>query len=36
MVVDLSISLASAGGYEAVQMRRISEETEVALGTLYS
>ena len=36
VVVDLAISLASAGGYEAVQMRRISEETGVALDTLYS
>ena len=36
VVVDLAIALASAGGYEAVQMRRSSEETGMALGTLYS
>lgn len=27
--------LASAGGYDAVQMRTVAEEAQVALGTLY-
>src|SRR6202046_4175698 len=30
-----TLSLASKGGYDAVQMRAVSERADVALGTLY-
>lgn len=35
-VVDAGIALASEGGYEAVQMRDVSERAGVALGTIYN
>jgi TetR/AcrR family transcriptional regulator, cholesterol catabolism regulator len=34
-VVKAAISLASSGGYEAVQMRDVAAKARVALGTLY-
>lgn len=34
-ILDACAGLASRGGYEAVQMREVAEEAQVALGTLY-
>ena len=34
-ILDATISLASEGGFDAVQMRAVAEQAEVALGTLY-
>jgi AcrR family transcriptional regulator len=34
-IISATLSLASRGGYEAVQMREVAERSEVALGTLY-
>ena len=34
-ILDATIALASQGGFEAVQMRAVAEQAEVALGTLY-
>ncbi|MGP3970971.1 TetR family transcriptional regulator [Streptomyces sp. 6N223] len=34
-ILDASTELASAGGFDAVQMREVSEAAGVALGTLY-
>lgn len=34
-ILDTTISLASEGGYDAVQMRAVAEKSDVALGTLY-
>lgn len=34
-ILDASTRLASAGGFDAVQMREVAEISEVALGTLY-
>jgi TetR/AcrR family transcriptional regulator, cholesterol catabolism regulator len=34
-ILDATLSLASKGGYEAVQMRAVAERADVALGTLY-
>jgi AcrR family transcriptional regulator len=34
-ILDATLALASKGGYEAVQMRAVAEQAEVALGTLY-
>ncbi len=34
-ILDATISLASEGGYDAVQMRVVAHRAEVALGTLY-
>jgi AcrR family transcriptional regulator len=34
-VVDAAMALAAKGGYEAVQMRAVSQEADVALGTIY-
>ena len=34
-IITATLSLASRGGYEAVQMREVAERSEVALGTLY-
>lgn len=34
-ILDATIALASAGGFEAVQMRAVAERADVALGTLY-
>ena len=34
-ILDATISLASQGGFDAVQMRAVAEKADVALGTLY-
>lgn len=34
-ILDVTIALASEGGYDAVQMRVVARRAEVALGTLY-
>jgi AcrR family transcriptional regulator len=34
-MLDATITLATKGGYEAVQMRAVAENADVALGTLY-
>ncbi len=34
-ILDATIELATAGGFEAVQMRAVAEQADVALGTLY-
>jgi AcrR family transcriptional regulator len=34
-VVAAAMSLATDGGYDAVQMRAVSQEADVALGTIY-
>jgi len=34
-MLDMAIQLASEGGYEAVQMRDVAVNADVALGTLY-
>ena len=34
-VIEAAVSLASVGGYDAVQMRDVAERADVALGTLY-
>lgn len=34
-VIEAAVGLASAGGYDAVQMRDVAERADVALGTLY-
>ena len=34
-ILDATLALASKGGYDAVQMRAVSERADVALGTLY-
>lgn len=34
-VIEAALSLAASGGYEAVQMRAVSTEADVALGTIY-
>lgn len=34
-ILDATISLATSGGFDAVQMRAVAESAEVALGTLY-
>jgi AcrR family transcriptional regulator len=34
-ILDATITLASKGGFEAVQMRAVAEQADVALGTLY-
>jgi TetR/AcrR family transcriptional regulator, cholesterol catabolism regulator len=34
-ILDASLALASKGGYDAVQMRTVAEQANVALGTLY-
>ena len=34
-ILDATIALASQGGFDAVQMRAVAEEADVALGTLY-
>jgi AcrR family transcriptional regulator len=34
-VVAAALALAAKGGYEAVQMRAVSHEADVALGTIY-
>src|SRR5680860_927651 len=34
-ILDATVTLASKGGFEAVQMRAVAERADVALGTLY-
>lgn len=34
-ILDATTALASAGGFDAVQMRAVAERADVALGTLY-
>jgi TetR/AcrR family transcriptional regulator, cholesterol catabolism regulator len=34
-ILDATIVLASRGGFDAVQMRAVAEQADVALGTLY-
>jgi AcrR family transcriptional regulator len=34
-ILEATLALASKGGYDAVQMRAVSERADVALGTLY-
>ncbi len=34
-ILDTTIVLASKGGYDAVQMRAVAEDSAVALGTVY-
>ena len=34
-ILDVTLALASKGGYDAVQMRTVAERADVALGTLY-
>ena len=34
-MLDATIMLATKGGYDAVQMRAVAENADVALGTLY-
>lgn len=34
-ILDSTAQLASAGGFDAVQMREVAESSQVALGTLY-
>jgi AcrR family transcriptional regulator len=34
-ILDAATELASAGGFEAVQMREVADSSQVALGTLY-
>ena len=34
-ILDATLTLACKGGYDAVQMRAVAEQADVALGTLY-
>jgi AcrR family transcriptional regulator len=34
-ILDATLALAAKGGYDAVQMRAVAEQADVALGTLY-
>jgi AcrR family transcriptional regulator len=34
-ILDATVTLASKGGFDAVQMRAVAEQADVALGTLY-
>jgi len=34
-ILDATVTLASQGGFDAVQMRAVAERADVALGTLY-
>lgn len=34
-ILDATIALASSGGFDAVQMRTVAQQADVALGTLY-
>lgn len=34
-ILDATIALAAQGGFDAVQMRAVAEQADVALGTLY-
>ncbi len=34
-ILDATISIAAKGGFDAVQMRAVAEQADVALGTLY-
>jgi AcrR family transcriptional regulator len=34
-ILDAALTVAAAGGYEAVQMRQVAERAGIAVGTLY-
>ena len=34
-ILDAAVAMATAGGYEAVRMRVVAEQTGIAVGTLY-
>lgn len=34
-ILDATVALATKGGFDAVQMRAVAEQADVALGTLY-
>ena len=34
-ILDATYDLAKEGGFDAVQMRAVAEQADVALGTLY-
>ena len=34
-ILDATIALADEGGFDAVQMREVADDADVALGTLY-
>ncbi|MCW2806956.1 MAG: transcriptional regulator, TetR family [Marmoricola sp.] len=34
-ILDATVTLASRGGFDAVQMRAVADQADVALGTLY-
>lgn len=34
-ILDATLVLAAKGGYDAVQMRTVADQADVALGTLY-
>ena len=34
-ILDATIALANEGGFDAVQMREVADNADVALGTLY-
>ena len=34
-ILDATVAIASEGGFDAVQMRSVAEQADVALGTLY-
>ena len=34
-ILDATIALAEEGGFDAVQMRAVADDADVALGTLY-
>lgn len=34
-IIDATLTLATKGGYDAVQMRAVADKADVALGTLY-
>ena len=34
-IIDATIEIASRGGFDAVQMRAVAQQADVALGTLY-
>lgn len=35
-ILDATLKMADEGGYDAVQMRKVADSAEVALGTLYN
>ena len=34
-ILDATLALANKGGFDAVQMREVADDADVALGTLY-